>query len=150
MQYRQKIWGNSTQKTSTSPSQMAVLICTLTFLQCKTWKCCLFVSEIPVYGSRSAFPVWFSFRHIKIFLNCQDTETYLALATRRVSLKRKRCLSWVCRPVFSCAWAWPKKRRAGHSARKAWTRGHDSGLTGDRQLSLGTEKQNKRQLSNME
>lgn len=57
-----------------------------------------------------------------------------------MSLKRKRCLSWVCRPVFSCAWAWPKNRRAGHSARKAWTRGHDSGLTGVRQLSLRTEK----------
>lgn len=32
-------------------------------------------------------------------------ETYLALATSSVSVKRKRCLSWVCRPVFSCAWA---------------------------------------------
>lgn len=38
-------------------------------------------------------------------LRLPDAETYLALATRRVSLKRKRCLSWVCRPVFSCAWA---------------------------------------------
>lgn len=62
--------------------------------------------------------------------------THLALATRRVSLKRKRCLSWVCRPVFSWVWAWPRKRRPGLSARKAWTRGQDSGLTGIRQLSL--------------
>lgn len=99
-----------------------------------------FTTLIPVYVSRSAFPVEFSFWHVNIFLNSQDTGTYLALATSRVSLKRKRCLSWVCRPVFSCAWAWPKNRRAGHSARKAWTRGHDSGLTGVRQLSLRTEK----------
>lgn len=63
-------------------------------------------------------------------------ETYLALATSSVSVKRKRCLSWVCRPVFSCVWAWPRNRRRGHSARKAWTREHDSGLTGVRQLSL--------------
>lgn len=90
--------------------------------------------------------LWFLFRvpALHFLSDPQKTETYLALATRRVSLKRKRCLSWVCRPVFSCTWAWPKKRRAGHSARKAWTRGHDSGLTGVRQLSLRTEEDNKR------
>lgn len=119
---------------------MVVFICTVAFLQCKPWNCFLFTTLIPVYVSQSAFPVEFSFWHVNIFLNSQDTGTYLALATSRVSLKRKRCLSWVCRPVFSCAWAWPKNRRAGHSARKAWTRGHDSGLTGVRQLSLRTEK----------
>lgn len=62
--------------------------------------------------------------------------TYLALATSSVSVKRKRCLSWVCRPVFSWVWTWPRNKRPGHSARKAWTRGLDSGLIGVRQLSL--------------
>lgn len=94
--------------------------------------------------------LWFLFTApaLHFLSDPQKTETYLALATRRLSLKRKRCLSWVCRPVFSCAWAWPKKRRAGHSATKAWTRGHDSGLTGARQLSLRTEKHNKTRLIN--
>lgn len=74
-------------------------------------------------------------------------ETHLALATSSVSVKRKRCLSWVCRPVFSWVWAWPKKRRPGFSARKAWTRGHDSGLTGVRQLSLRDGNKDRTPLS---
>lgn len=113
-------------------------------------KCCLFFSQI-------CFTLFFFFslftspclhflsnshphNHIntRSFILSQDPrrETYLALATSSVSVKRKRCLSWVCRPVFSCAWAWPKNRRPGHSARKAWTSGQDSGLTGVMQLSL--------------
>lgn len=74
------------------------------------------------------------------FSAISQKDTYLALATSRVSVKRKRCLSWVCRPVFSCDWAWPRNTRPGHSARKAWTRGQDSGLTGVRQLSLRDKK----------
>lgn len=70
-------------------------------------------------------------------------ETYFALATSSVSVKRKRCLSWVCRPVFSCVWIWPKNNLRGHSARKAWTRGQDSGLTGVKQFSLGRDKRKK-------
>ena len=57
------------------------------------------------------------------------THSYLALVTSRVSLNRKRCLSWVCRPVFSWAWPWSRKVRSGH-ARYDWISRHVSGHTG--------------------
>lgn len=105
----------------------------------KSW----FFTVIPVYFSLSSFTSH-SHNHINIYffivsVISRETwkETYLALATSIVSVKRKRCLSWIWRPVFSWVWKWPRNRRPGHSARKAWTRWLDSGLTGVRQLSLG-------------
>lgn len=49
-------------------------------------------------------------------------------------MKRKRCLSCVCKPV--CSWVWAWARNTLHGERNACTRGHFSGLTGDRQFSL--------------
>lgn len=59
-------------------------------------KCCCFVSQT---FSTLHFPVCVKQPHTQTF---SQKDTYLALATSRVSVKRKRCLSWVCRPVFSC------------------------------------------------
>lgn len=113
--------------------------------QLGTMKCCTaaFCSYFSLFMSLCLYflfrPLSHSQPRINISLSFHKTlkETYLALVTSRVSVKRKRCLSWICKPVFSCVWAWPRNRRPGHSARKAWTRGQVSGLTGVKQLSLG-------------
>ena len=47
-------------------------------------------------------PFLTAFTHI---FSLSSQETYLALVTSSVSVNRKRCLSWVCRPVLSCVWA---------------------------------------------
>lgn len=91
--------------------------------------CSLFTSGLPFFLHRHK-------NSQTVISHDMHGDAYLALATSSVSEKMKRCLSCVCRPVFSCAWAWPRNRRPGHSARKLWTRGQDSGLTGVRQLSL--------------
>lgn len=94
--------------------------------------CSLFTSGLPFFLHRHK-------NSQTVISHDMHGDAYLALATSSVSEKMKRCLSCVCRPVFSCAWAWPRNRRPGHSARKLWTRGQDSGLTGVRQLSLREE-----------
>lgn len=63
--------------------------------------------------------------------------THLDLATTRRSVKRKRCRSWVCRPVFSCTW--PSRRKVLLWHMKDCTRGHASGLMGEKQPSLQKE-----------
>lgn len=64
--------------------------------------------------------------------------THLDLATTRRSVKRKRCRSWVCRPVFSCTW--PSRRNVLLWHIKDCTRGHASGLMGEKQPSLQKEE----------
>ena len=63
------------------------------------------------------------------------TCAYLALAITSVSVNRKRCLSWVCIPVFSWAWPW-RRNDLSEPLRKDWTNGQLSGHTGTRKLSL--------------
>lgn len=116
--------------------------------QLGTMKCCTaaFCSYFSLFMSLCLYFLFRPLSHSQPRINISPSfhktlkETYLALVTSRVSVKRKRCLSWICKPVFSCVWAWPRNRRPGHSARKAWTRGQVSGLTGVKQLSLGGTK----------
>ena len=63
------------------------------------------------------------------------TCAYLALAMTRMSLNRKRCLSWVCIPAFNWACPW-RRNDLSESVRKDWTNGQVSGHTGIRKLSL--------------
>lgn len=68
---------------------------------------------------------------------CRRCHTHLDLATTRRSVKRKRCRSWVCRPVFSCTWPSRMNVRLWHM--NDCTRGHASGLMGEKQPSLRKE-----------
>lgn len=76
---------------------------------------------------------WMRWGAAKMFLT--HTCAYLALAITSMSLNRKRCLSWVCIPVFN--WACPCRRNdLLEPVRKDWTNGQVSGHTGTRKLSL--------------
>lgn len=67
--------------------------------------------------------------------------SYLALLMSMMSVKRKICLSWVCRPVFSWTYAWLINILEG--LRYDCTSRHVSGLTGERLLSLKNKESNK-------
>lgn len=72
-----------------------------------------------------------------LYEHCPRCHTHLDLATTKRSVKRKRCRSWVCRPVFSCTW--PSRRNVLLWHMNDCTRGHASGLMGEKQPSLRKE-----------
>lgn len=67
------------------------------------------------------------------------TCAYLALAITSMSVNRKRCRSWLCIPVFSCACPW-RRNVLSEPVRKDWTNGQLSGQTGSWKLSLENKK----------
>lgn len=72
--------------------------------------------------------------------------TYLALLITSMSVKRKRCLSWVCTPLRSWTCPW-RRRDLSKPARKEWTNEQLSGDTGSWKLSLDethTQKKEKK------
>lgn len=82
--------------------------------------------------------MWRTWQAAKMFQSCfTETHicTYLALAITSMSLKRKRCLSWVCIPVFNWACPW-RRNDLSEPVRNDWISGHFSGHMGTRKLSL--------------
>lgn len=71
--------------------------------------------------------------------------TYLALLITSMSVKRKRCLSWLCIPVRSWTCPW-RRNDLSEPSRKEWTNEELSGHTGSWKLSLDeTHQQKQRQ-----